>query len=289
MTLKRMARIRTHIIAFCMAILLFPFIVRGEEGFSHPVTSVYSLSIGRMSALDTYIAPITFTGPDLILNGQWSKALPCNPERLKMQFDARLGVGFLKPVSRNCTMYDFDFAFSWGLSYRWRPAPRWHVSAGGALGFDGGCLYLPNNGNNPAAARLTAGLSLRGSVSYNLKIKRLPVLISDEVSLPTLNAFFAPDYAETYYEIYLGNHSGLAHVGWWGNHFQIDNLLAFDLDFGSSALRLGYRFRVNSSWINHIDSRMVTHAFEIGFIPGGIGLRPAAKPKVKAERISSLY
>lgn len=79
-----------------------------------------------------------------------------------------------------------------------------------------------------------------------------------------VGAFFSPEYGETYYEIYLGNHAGLAHCGWWGNHFRIDNLLAADISLGTVALRVGYHLDFSSGKVHDIVTRHTTHSLVIG-------------------------
>ncbi len=53
-------------------------------------------------------------------------------------------------------------------------------------------------------------VSARASLSHPFKIGKLDLLLRDEISIPSLSVFFCPEYGETYYEIYLGNHKGLA-------------------------------------------------------------------------------
>lgn len=98
-------------------------------------------------------------------------------------------------------------------------------------------------------------------------------MISDQMSVPTLGAFFAPQYGETYYEIWLGNHNGLAHCGWWGNNFGIRNLLSVKLDFGRTAMEIGYQYERQSYWANSLNTVINTHQFVIGVIPHGLGLK----------------
>lgn len=67
---------------------------------------------------------------------------------------------------------------------------------------------------------------------------------------------FSQEYDELYYEIYLGNHSGLVHWAWPGNMFRWNNLVAADLDFGNSRLRLGFRSNIYSTEVNHLTTRI---------------------------------
>lgn len=257
------------------------------DTLSRPVTQVYALEAGASTMLDTYLSPLHFRGQSYALTGEWSKAMPFSP-RWTMTFDARAGLDTGLSPSGASLMCGLDIAFGWGMARRWTLPCRLTLSAGAACGFDGGVLYLPRNTNNPAAAKFYAGLSLRFGAAMPLKLGKLNLLLSDRVVLPTAGAFFSPAYGESYYEIYLGNHSGLAHFGWWGNHFGADNLLSVDFDFGRTAMRLGYRYRLTTSYVNHINSQVATHAFVIGVIPHGLGLKPR-RPAAAARTISALY
>lgn len=277
----------------CLGVILMLLLsmpVSAEESdtvVSRPVTQVYSLEAGGAMMLDTYLSRLHFRGESLALTGQWSKAMPFS-SRWTMSFDARTALDAGLSPSGASAMYGLEMAFGWGMDRRWRLFRKLTLSAGGSIGFDGGVLYLPRNTNNPAAAKMYAGMSLRFGAAMPLTLGRLHLLLSDRVTLPTLGAFFSPAYGESYYEIYLGNHAGLAHFGWWGNHFCADNLLSVDFDFGRTAMRVGYRYRIRTSYVNHLNSQVATHAFVIGVIPHGLGLKPR-KPSAAAVTISAMY
>lgn len=268
-------------ILICILTTIVALQTWGQEE-KRPIKSAYSVAIGYEKAYDDYLSPISYGGTALTLRGLWLKAMPCNPHRLVMQFDGAINAGFLKSAA-GTSMYDLGLRWSWGLKWR-SPAGAVQIAGGGRLGLEAGALYATANGNNPVDARASVSLSIDASAAWATHIKGLPVLISNEVSLPSLSAFFSQQYGQSYYEIYLGDHSGLVHAGWWGNHFGISNLLACDFDFGKTALRIGYRFEVGSRWANHINSQRTCHLVEIGIIPGGIGLRKKA-----TKTINPLY
>lgn len=255
---------------------------------SRPVTSTYSLEIGGRHALSTYLSPLSYRGWNAALTGDWRKAMPSCPDHLLMHFNASASLSRMLNPYGNALMIGFDAAFNWGMSWRHVFESKLQVEAGADVGIDGGALYLLRNGNNPVSALASAGLALRAGISRPFRIGRLPIVVSDHVRLPSLNVFFSPQYGETYYEIYLGNHSGLAHCGWWGNNFRIDNLLAVDLDFGRTAMRIGYRFNAYTSWVCNLNTHIFTHSFVIGIIPGGLGLKKRL-PKAPNRTIYAIY
>lgn len=246
-------------------------------GEPRPVTSTYSIEIGGTNVLSTYLSPVHYTGKAWGASGEWSKALPFNPQHVIMTFEGGGKFRNMLNPAATARMIGLHAYFNWSLSYRWRMPHKFMVAAGGGIDLRGGALYLLRNGNNPVAADASASLIATARVSRPFSIGRLPVLVSDRVQMPLLGAFFSPQYGETYYEIYLGNHSGLVHCGYPGNRFCIDNLLSVDLDFGRTAMRIGYRYSCESSWICNLNTQVQTHSFVIGVIPGGLGLKKKTK------------
>lgn len=237
------------------------------------VTQEYRLELGAGSAVDTYLSPIRYSGRAFSISGLWSKSSQWSPENLVMHFAGSFNMRDMRNPSRTASMIGIDGYFGWGLSWRRRLPHNLQVTAGGALDFSGGALYLPRNGNNPVSADAYAGIDVSASVSWRFRIGRVPAILADNVRIPTIGCFFSPQYGETYYEIYLGNHKDLAHCGWWGNRFCIDNLLSLRLDLGRTAMEVGYRYALRSSWVCGLDTKVQSHQFVIGVIPHGLGLK----------------
>lgn len=290
--------------SFCLALaLLSAFILKAQNCcqekdtlsktsnsacIERPITSQYLLESGRLSSLMTYLSPLRYSGRSLAISGAWSKALPFSPENSVMHFNASAMMADLYNPAKTARMIGLSALFSWGMSWRHHLPWNIQITAGGSTDIEGGAYYLLRNGNNPVEALASFSLSARFSLSRHFVIGRLPVLLRDEVSLPSFSVFFSPEYGETYYEIYLGNTRGLVHAGWWGNNFRINNLLSATLDFGRTALTLGYRFNVYTQWANNLNTKIFTHSFVLGVVPGGLGLKKRVK-RIPTETIYSLY
>ena len=259
-----------------------------SPGESRPVTGTYSIEIGRRNVLASYLSPLHYTGKTYGASGSWSKAMPFAPEKAIMHFDAGFYFSSLLNPAQTASMVGLQGSFNWGMSWRRHLPSDFQLTLGGTVGMQGGAYYLLRNGNNPVEAIADFNLAARASLSRPIKIGRLPILLRDEVSLPSLSVFFSPEYGETYYEIYLGNHKGLVHAGWWGNNFRIDNLLSATLDFGRTAMTVGYRFNAYTQWACNLNTKIMTHTFVIGVVPGGIGLKKR-RAKLPTEVIYSTY
>lgn len=152
------------------------------------------------------------------------------------------------------------------------PLDGLRVGVGGEVSLNAGVLYLPRNGNNPAQAQVAATVGATAYGQYDLRIGRMPVTLRLQPRIPLLGAFFAPHYDELYYEIWLGNHSGLCRFAWPGSYFRVDNLLSADIHFGATTLRVGYRFDWLSSSASGNVSRAASHSFVLGVVVKRISL-----------------
>jgi hypothetical protein len=118
----------------------------------------------------------------------------------------------------------------------------------------------------------------------------MPVTFRYMADLPLTGVFFAPDYGELYYEIYLGNHSGLIHAAYPGNYFRLNNLLTADMHFGATTLRIGYQCNIFSSKANDIVANRTTHQFVIGIVSEWLSLDYGHRRNLdQAKIISALY
>lgn len=219
---------------------------------------------GHQTTRCTYLSPLTYTGPGYGLSYEWRHA-SWQDKTIGMQARADFNYGYLLSPAKNSRMYDLTLDLEWGVERLWNPACGFNFSAGATVGIDGGVLYLPRNGNNPAQGLMWAGASLTATAGYN-KIKLLgkQLSISESIEVPTLGCFFCPAYGETYYEIYVGNHSGLAHLGWWGNRPQVKSRLRADWKLGKNALTLGFDYRFQGLECNKITTRLAQCSAIIG-------------------------
>ena len=113
-------------------------------------------------------------------------------------------------------------------------------------------------------SKLHWNAGVTGMATFGTHLKRLPITLRWQAQLPVAGVFFAPEYDESYYEIYLGNRRNLAHLGWWGNRFDLDHQLTADFRLGGTILRIGYHGTIERSWANHLNTHITTHAIVIG-------------------------
>lgn len=253
-----------------------------------PVTSAYMLRAGSSHLADTYLSPQKFAGWHLGLGYERMQAMKFSPDKWVMR------LAFSVEADRAASRVKAPLWY-WGLDFSWSMMRRWHVwegltlALGGEASLDAGCVYNSRNGNNPASAKGAVTVGVTGYAAWNVRVGSLPVTLRYQPSLPVIGAFFAPDYGELYYEIYLGNRSGLAHCAWWGNYLQSDHLLTADLHFGATSLRLGYSGSFLSTKINHTVTHIFTHAAVVGISGEWLSVNPRKGISPRARTISALF
>lgn len=254
-----------------------------------PVVSAYALEVGTAHIAQTYLSPLRHRGTAVALSYERRQAMRFDPEHWVMQLDGRLSfASTVNMPARNAKLYDLNLRLGWSMLRRWR-AGEWTLWGGGSTSVDLGALYLPRNSNNPVAARGDWTVNLAAGVSRSVVLGRVPVTLRYMAELPLTGIFFSPQYGELYWEIYLGNHSGLIHAAWPGNFFRLGNLLTADVRLGRTIVRLGYRCNIASSKASHIVSRSVEHMAVVGIATEWLSLRPGSQSFDNARIISSLY
>lgn len=256
-----------------------------------PVASIFSAQYGHASLLDSYLSPIKYGGHAIALNYEAQQATGFNPQHWTRQLSLGVDYDYTHNHAGNHTMHSLMVDARWALMHHWNNVltQGLNFNLGGETQLRGGVLYNAHNSNNVVSARIHWNVGLMGQAIYNTHIKRLPITLRYQASVPVVGAFFAPDYDEAYYEIYLGNRDNLAHFGWWGNRFDIDHMLSADLHLGNTILRIGYRNRISTSWINNISTRDIAHYLVIGIGGEFLNVNSKRSNKVNNNIISSMY
>lgn len=279
----------------CLLTLFLSFLAMsgGEKGDSavyvRPVFAAYSLEFGSAHLTDTYLTPLKYTGWHGGFDYQRYQAMKFAPEKWTMRLHLNLSLDRTHNPAGNSTMWAAMLNVDWGMMHKFRPIDNLTLALGGSTGLELGCLYNARNGNNPASAKAAWTLNLTGFASWRTRLGHLPLTLTYHPTLPLTGVFFAPDYGELYYEIYLGDSSGLAHCAWWGNYFLLDNQLSADLSLGATNLRLAYHGRVFSSKVNDIVSNIITNALSVGVSGEWISINPRKGLPEKARIIKSTY
>jgi hypothetical protein len=284
------------------ALIIFTLSLLGQRAYAaemtdttdaeplRPVLAAYTAGVGTQHISDTYITPLDYSGWNTSLRFERMQAMKFNPGNWVMQLQGQLDGGRLLGPAKISEMWSMYLKLDWAMMHRFRPAADWQILVGGTTGLDIGINYLQRNGNNPVAAKASWTVGVIGEAAYNHRFGKLPITFRYMVDMPLTGIFFSPAYGELYYEIYLGNRSGLVHAAYPGNYFRLNNLLTADLHFGATTLRLGYQCNIFSSKVSSIITNRTTHQFVIGVVSEWLSLDYKHRHRLdNAKIISALY
>lgn len=255
-----------------------------------PVTAAWTVEGGSAHLADTYLTPLKYDGWNIGIGYERWQAMRFNPEKWVMRLYLNAQIADTHNPAHNTNMWDLRGNGSWSMMRRWQ-IPLWGerftVAVGPVAKLDVGCLYLMRNGNNPVSARAAFMVGATGAFLWHTNLAKRPLTLRWQPSLPLAGAFFSPDYGELYYEIYLGDKSGLAHFAWPVSRFEIENLVTADWRLGATAVRLGYRGEVITTSVNNLTTRRFTHSLILGISGEFLSLSPGKK--VSENNISAYY
>lgn len=254
-----------------------------------PVIAAFTAGAGSRHICDTYLTPLHYRGTSWALGYERMQAMRANPQRLVMQLAVDLDWGKTHNPAKSATMWDVAVRPSWAMMWRRQMPGGLTLAAGPRISATLGADYLGHNSNNPVAAKAALTIGISGMGVWNGRLGRLPVTLHYQPSLALAGAFFAPEYDELYYEIWLGNRRGLCHGAWPGNYFDLRNRLCADLHLGATTLRVGYRADVLSSKAGGIVNRSICHMLVLGVAVERLSLRPGSRHTNLQNIISALY
>ena len=247
---------------YCLPLILLLCCTLAAAGQER--VSMLTVDMGYASIHDSYLTPITYDGLDLAL--QYEAVRGIGDGRWLWQLQVGADYNHVENPARNNDLHKLMGNLTFDMQRHWRGliAHRIDVSAGPMTQLRAGIVYNEVNSNNPVTARACWNVGATAMAVWPTRLRRLPVTLRYQVQLPVAGVFFAPDYDESYYEIYLGNHKNLAHLGWWGNRLDMTHYLGADFKLGKATVRLGYRTRLEHWSVNHLNVHDVTHALVLG-------------------------
>ena len=226
--------------------------------------SMFTVDAGYASVHDSYLTPITYDGLDLALGFEALRQARVN---WLWQVQVSADYNNVENPAHNNTLHKVMGDITFDMQRQWRGvfSPRLNLAVGPMTQLRAGILYDAVNSNNPVSVRAHWNAGVTGMATFGTHLKRLPITLRWQAQLPVAGVFFAPEYDESYYEIYLGNRRKLAHLGWWGNRFDLTNYVGADMHLGKTTLRIGYRARLEHWNVNHLKVHDTTHSLVLGF------------------------
>lgn len=226
--------------------------------------SLFTVDAGFASIHDSYLTPITYNGLDLGIGYEAMRSV--RDDKWLWQLQVGADYNYVENEAQNNELYKLMGDITFDMQRNWRQliAHRVDVSVGPMTQLRAGIIYNNANSNNPVSVRAHWNLGVTAMAAMPTRLWRLPITLRYQAQLPVAGVFFAPEYDESYYEIYLGNHKNLAHLGWWGNRLDMSHYLGADLHLGKTTLRIGYRTRLEHWSVNHLKVHDVSHSLVLG-------------------------
>jgi len=254
-----------------------------------PVTSAFMVEVGSAHRVDTYLSPIRYSGWRAAFDYERFQAMRFDPQHWVMALNIDVSVDATENRARNSTMWGGELGGRWAMMRRFALRPDFTVGVGGATTLRVGALYLSRNGNNPVAANASWTIDASAYATYRFNLGSIPVVAMYRATLPVIGAFFAPEYGQLYYEIYMGDSHGVVSCARWGRYFAIDQRITVDLRIGATSLRLGYGVDIRSTKVHDIVTRGVTHTAVVGISGEWMSLGPAHRIDPETRIISAIY
>lgn len=253
---------RTIIFLILLTTLAAAFTVAAQDEAPdrHHTRSMLTIDAGYASIHDSYLTPITYGGLDLGLAYVASRV--CKQGLWQWQLQVGADYNYVENPAKNNDLHKVMGDLSFSMQRRWAGAVagKVNLSVGPMAQLRAGIVYNAVNSNNPVTVRAHCNVGAAAEALYPTRLGRKPIALRYQVQLPVVGVFFAPQYDESYYEIYLGNHRHLAHLGWWGNRLDMTHYLGAEVQLGKTMLGIGYRARLERWSVNNLHVHDASHA-----------------------------
>lgn len=246
-----------------------------------PKSISWMFGFGRSGVLDTYLTPYQYTGTDYRL--MMEHYSPNYSGSIANVQNFSLNYSYTSNFSGRGVYYTGFFDYSFSRIYRVFQNDKFRIMMGPAIDLDLGCIYNIRNSNNPAQAKVNLNLDYSAKAEYQFKVRRANWKLTYQFSTPILGVGFAPEYGQSYYEIFgLGNTAGIVHLVSLHNQWAMQNRLVVDIPLWGSWFRCGYYGQVYQSRINQLETSIVAHNIVIGY--SGEILRLDRRKRKEAHR-----
>lgn len=221
---------------------------------------------GRGNVLDTYLTPLEYTGPDYALLHRTERKARWGRGKVTVAAEYTAQLAYLHSPTDDGKEWDGEFTAAGGWLYNWRPAAHLRLCAGGMVEGSGGFTYNTRASNNPAQGRLGASLLAAALAEYTFPLFKGDAKAVVEVSAPALGVQFAPEYGQSYYEIFsLGHNSGTVHLTHPANAPSARLTALLEVPVLGAKVTLGWLSDVRQSKLGGLKRHAWRNTFMIGY------------------------
>ena len=259
---------KRYILALAIAINALLY-AEGQPLTSHRFEQrSFSLGGGYTNMLDTYLSPLRYDGPHVALLGESLTQTSASSGQWFSQSLFSLHGDYTTPNSRNGLtvggMADYSYTYFYKVSLKNK---RLSLYAGPQGQLRIGGIYNLRNSNTPAQLKLGINLAASTMANYAFTLWRTPMNVCLQASVPLLGAAFAPDYGQSYYEIfYLGQSEGCMHLTSLHNNLSLRINASYDIELKPCTLRLTLANDLYQWALGNQHYRLFTHSLMIGYV-----------------------
>ena len=248
-----------------------------------PVTSSAMFGVGPSTLHDTYLTNQLFDGVAVNLSLRRTRDMQCKWLDKDQWFDLSYASTDDK-TSSSASMIAFRLRYCYAMHKFWNLRHPYHASQSSRLFV--GPMLMTNFGadynltmaaaNNPVNVHYTMNFGLSAGYQWNYSLRQRPAALRLQLQAPLLGTAFSPEYAQSYYELYMGDNSGNKHMYFTSLHRQQDLDVRLTADFPiraifrlmdryNTAVRVGVNYHIETQSINHLISRYSYMQFVIGW------------------------
>ena len=259
-----------RLITTALALLALPAMSRAQYVVTdtilpqHIVVKSSQIGVTLLNNLDTYLSNYNHKGVGLNYSHEAFRDARTGNCRWKYQrlFNATVGYA----TRGSSLQYAALIGYNWGGYHPFKVAKGLTLLAGAQIQLEGGALYNPAGGNNPAAAKLRTALAASGMAIYHFPVRRSEWIARYQLDIPLIGAMFAPEFGQSYYEIFgLGHAKNVVAFTHPGNNPSWRHMLTLDIPLKTTTLRISYTSNLYQSRINDINCHIYRNTFAIGF------------------------
>ena len=226
-----------------------------------------SLGGGYTSLLDTYLSPMRYGGGQVALQSERFGQLTCENGRWFAQSLFTLHGDYTTPRSGSGLTIGGMADYSYTYYYRPLNTDGWSLYVGPQGQLRIGGIYNLRNSNNPAQLKLGVNLAASAMGKYAFTLWGTPMSVRLQADVPLFGFAFAPDYGQSYYEIfYLGHEENCVHVTALHNNLSLRTGLSYDVQFRSCTVRLSMVSDLYQWRLGNQQYHMFTHSVVLGYV-----------------------
>ena len=233
--------------------------------FPRVTTRQWLWGIGGGNILDTYLSPFTYKGTDFSLLYQTERLAHWGRNNVTVKSHYNTHVCYANSPTDDGKALDAEFSALGGWHYNWHLS-AWRIGLGGLLEASGGFTYNTRNSNNPAQARLGTAVLVSAIVDYQFRFFSQKATASVEVNAQMLGVQFAPEYGQSYYEIFsLGHSDGVVHLTHLGNCPTMQAISTLTIPIKRAKLTFGYMADIRQSKLGGLKRHAWRNSFMLGY------------------------